>query len=37
MTKRNGEKGHNPEILRIKDNKLISVEVYFGWGVLADH
>jgi len=37
MTKRNGVKGHNPEILRIKDNKLISVEVYFGWDVLADH
>ncbi len=37
MTKPNGDKGRNTEILRIKDNKIISVEVYFGWDVLADH
>ncbi len=37
MTKPNGEKGRNTEILRVKDNKIISVEVYFGWDVLADH
>jgi hypothetical protein len=37
LTKPNGEKGRNTEILRIKDNKIISVEVYFGWDVLADH
>ncbi len=37
MTKPNGEKGRNTEILRIKDNKILSVEVYFGWDVLADH
>jgi hypothetical protein len=36
MTKPNGEKGRNTEILRIKDGKIISVEVYFGWDVLAD-
>jgi hypothetical protein len=33
MTKPNGEKGRNTEILRIKDNKIVSVEVYFGWDV----
>ena len=37
LTKRNGEKGRNTEILRVKDNKIISVEVYFGWDVLAVH
>ena len=37
MTKPNGEKGRNTEILRIKNNKILSVEVYFGWDVLADH
>jgi len=37
MTKPNGEKGRNTEILRVEDNKIISVEVYFGWDVLADH
>jgi len=37
ITKPNGEKGRNTEILRIKDNKILSVEVYFGLGVLADH
>ena len=37
MTKPNGEKGRNTEILSIKDNKILSVEVYFGWDVLADH
>jgi hypothetical protein len=37
LTKRNGEKGRNTEILRIEDNKIISVEVYFGWDVLTDH
>jgi hypothetical protein len=37
MTKPNGAKGRNAEILRIKDNKILSVEVYFGWDVLADH
>ncbi len=37
MTKPNGEKGRNTEILRIKDNKILSVEVYFGWDLLPDH
>ena len=37
MTKPNGEKGRNTEILRIKDNKIISVEVYFGWDVSPIH
>ena len=37
MTKPNGEKGRNTETLRVEDNKIISVEVYFGWDVLADH
>jgi hypothetical protein len=36
MTKPNGEKGRNTEILRIEDNKIISVEVYFGWDVSSD-
>ena len=36
MTKPNGEKGRNTEILRIKDNKIASVEVYFGWDVSPD-
>ena len=36
MTKPKGEKGRNTEILRIEDNKIVSVEVYFGWDVLAD-
>jgi ketosteroid isomerase-like protein len=36
MTKPNGEKGRNTEILRIKDNKIVSVEVYFGWDVSSD-
>jgi hypothetical protein len=27
----------NTEILRIKDNKIISVEVYFGWDLVPDH
>ena len=35
MTKPNGEKGRNTEILRVKDNKIISVEVYFGWDVFG--
>jgi len=30
MTKPNREKGRDTEILRVKDNKIISVEVYFG-------
>ena len=33
MTKANGEKGRNTEILRVKDNKIVSVEVYFGWDI----
>jgi hypothetical protein len=36
MTKPNGEKGRNTEILRVKDNKIISVEVYFGWDVFGE-
>ena len=36
MTKPNGEKGRNTEILRIKDNKIASIEVYFGWDVSPD-
>jgi ketosteroid isomerase-like protein len=35
MTKPNGEKGRNTEILRVKDNKIISVEVCFGWDVFG--
>jgi ketosteroid isomerase-like protein len=35
-TKPNGEKGRNTEILRIKDNKIASIEVYFGWDVSPD-
>ena len=37
MTKPNGEKGRNTEIMRIKDNKIVSVEVYFGWDLLPNH
>jgi ketosteroid isomerase-like protein len=37
MTKRNGEKGRNTEILRINGNKIVSVEVYFGWHVSRGH
>src|SRR5207237_4433311 len=37
MTKANGEKGRNTEILRVKDNKIVSVEVYFGWDVSSEH
>ena len=33
MTKANGERGRNTEILRVRDNKILSVEVYFGWDV----
>ena len=36
MTKPNGEKGRDTEILRIKDNKIVSVEVYFGWDVVPN-
>jgi len=36
MTKPNGEEGRNTEILRIKDNNIVSVEVYFGWDVSPD-
>ena len=35
MMKPNGDKGRNTEILRIKDNKIIGVEVYFGSGLFA--
>ena len=34
MTKQNGENGRNTEILRIEDNKIVSVEVYFGWDLV---
>jgi SnoaL-like domain len=37
MTKPNGEKGRNTEILRVKDNKIVSVEVYFGWDLAPNH
>jgi ketosteroid isomerase-like protein len=37
MTKPNGKKGRNTEILRVKDDKIISAEVYFGWDSLANH
>jgi hypothetical protein len=37
MTKPNGDKGRNTEILLIKDNKIVSVEVYFGWDLLPNH
>jgi ketosteroid isomerase-like protein len=37
MTKPKGEKGRNTEILRVQDNKIVSVEVYFGWNVPPDH
>jgi hypothetical protein len=36
LTKPNGDKGRNTEILLIKDNKIVSVEVYFGWDVSSD-
>jgi len=36
MTKPNGKKGRNTEILRIENNKIVSVEVYFGWDVPPD-
>jgi ketosteroid isomerase-like protein len=35
MIKRDGKKRRNTEILRIKDNKIVSVEVYFGWDILG--
>jgi hypothetical protein len=34
--KPNGEKGRNTEILLIRDNKIVSVEVYFGWDVVPN-
>jgi SnoaL-like domain len=37
MTKRDGEKGRNTEILRVEGNKIASVEVYFGWDIPARH
>ena len=37
MMKLNGEKGRNTEILRIRDNKIISAEVYFGWDLVPNH
>jgi ketosteroid isomerase-like protein len=37
MKKRNGDIGRNTEILRFEDDKIISVEVYFGWDILAEH
>jgi hypothetical protein len=37
MRKLNGDKGRNTEILRIRNNKIASVEVYFGWDVPPDH
>jgi ketosteroid isomerase-like protein len=37
MTKPNGQKGRNTEILLIRDNKIVSVEVYFGWDVVPNH
>jgi hypothetical protein len=36
MSKANGERGRNTEILRVKDNKIVSVEVYFGWEIPQD-
>jgi hypothetical protein len=33
LTKPNGTKGCNTEILRIKNNKIASAEVYFGWDI----
>ena len=36
-TKPNGEKGRNTEVSLIKDNKIVSVEVYFGWDLLPNH
>jgi ketosteroid isomerase-like protein len=37
MTKPNGDKGRNTEILRIENDKIVSVEVYFGWDIPRDH
>ena len=37
MIKPNGEKGRNTEVLRIKNNKIVSVEVYFGWDIAPNH
>jgi hypothetical protein len=37
ITKPNGDKRRNTEIVRIKDDKIVSVEVYFGWDVRRDH
>ena len=36
MTKPDGEKGRNTEILRIKGDKITSVEVYFGWDIVPN-
>jgi ketosteroid isomerase-like protein len=36
MMKHNGDKGRNTEILCIRDNKIVSVEVYFGWDASPD-
>ena len=35
LTKPNGQKGRNTEILQIKGDKIISAEVCFGWDVVA--
>ena len=37
MTTRDREKGRNTEILCIRDGKIVSVEVYFGWDISPDH
>jgi hypothetical protein len=37
MTKANEEKGRSTEILSIRNGKIISVEVYFAWGVFTNH
>ncbi|PYK09978.1 MAG: ketosteroid isomerase [Verrucomicrobia bacterium] len=37
MSKANGERGRNTEILRVTDNKIVSVEVYFGWEIPPGH
>jgi hypothetical protein len=34
-TKPDGSKGRNTEIIGFKDNKISSVEVYFGWNIRA--
>ena len=36
MTKPNGDKVRNTEILRIENNKIVSAEVYFGWDIPTD-